>query len=52
MGKSAQDLDVGISLLFKVFVLGCCALDFTHANAFKSVLHADAKTWADAGIVL
>ena len=20
-----------------------------HANAFQSVLHADAKTWADAG---
>ena len=36
-------------LTFKVLVLGCCALDFTHANAFQSVLHADAKTWADAG---
>ena len=36
-------------LTFKVLVLGCCALDFTHANAFQSILHADAKTWADAG---
>ena len=36
-------------LTFKVLILGCCALDFTHANAFQSVLHADAKTWADAG---
>ena len=27
-------------LTFKVLVLGCCALDFTHANAFQSVLHA------------
>jgi hypothetical protein len=32
-----------------VLVLRCCALDFTHANGFQSVLHDDAKSWADAG---
>ena len=36
-------------LTLKVLVLGCCALDIMHANAFQSVLHADDNTWADAG---
>jgi len=34
----------------KVLVLGCRALDFTHANGFQVFCtHGMPKTWADAG---